>query len=445
MLDIVKDWLYSRNFNVVGWRRVFGSISAVVVVISWMLFFAIGPNWGIDFTGGTEIHLEFMTEEELREEKRKVPDDFDPEVSIDTLRGALTSLGLDSDSVQQVGASEDNEFSIRIQNATFGADAMREDVERRLLDHFGSDFIDPDRTKMDAEVGARLVIGYNPETVDLNEVRPLFDDLENAQVREGREDRQLIVQLPGLSTQIADQIQEVIPRNPFRVLATDAVGPKVGGELTRQGFISIFATLALVLIYIAFRFDLRFAPGAIVALVHDVSITIGIFVVGGMLVPGRFEFNLPMIGALLTIVGYSLNDTIVIYDRIRENRDRYRRKDTADLINVSVNETLARTLATSFTTMLAMLAFLTLGGPVIQDFAVAMMCGIIFGTYSTVFVASPMILIMEDVQPYLAKFVAVSAKEEVDEEEEEEQKKGMTRSERRRRERAERYRDTAEG
>jgi len=126
----------------------------------------------------------------------------------------------------------------------------------------------------------------------------------------------------------------------------------------------------------------------------------------GIFVLARLEFNLPMIGALLTIVGYSLNDTIVIYDRIRENRDRYRRNDLPSLINVSISETLTRTVATSVTTMLAITMFLAIGGPVIRNFALAMFFGIVFGTYSTVFVASPMILVMEDLKPYLSKLVA---------------------------------------
>jgi preprotein translocase subunit SecF len=173
----------------------------------------------------------------------------------------------------------------------------------------------------------------------------------------------------------------------------------VGGELRRKGFLAIGATLALILVYVAFRFDLAFAPGAVLALFHDVSIVVGIFVITG------HEFNLPMIGALLTIIGYSLNDTIVIYDRIRENMRRYRRADTARLINDSINETMTRTLATSFTTGVAMLAFLFLGGPVIETFALAILLGVVFGTYSTIFVASPTILLMEDLRPHLAKLV----------------------------------------
>jgi preprotein translocase subunit SecF len=197
--------------------------------------------------------------------------------------------------------------------------------------------------------------------------------------------------------------------------------------------VSIAATLALVLLYVAFRFDIGFAPGAILALFHDVSLTVGIFVLA------QLEFNLPMIGALLTIVGYSLNDTIVIYDRIRENRDRYRRKDLADLINVSINETLTRTVATSVTTILAITMLMFIGGPVIRNFAFAMFLGIIFGTYSTVFVASPMILVMEDVKPHLSKLIVTAGTDEpdpVDDPPEGESDEPLTEAEKRRRARA---------
>ena len=165
-----------------------------------------------------------------------------------------------------------------------------------------------------------------------------------------------------------------------------------------NGFVA--SMLVLVLAYIAFRFDLAFAPGAVLALFHDVAITIGIFVIF------HREVNLPIIGALLTIIGYSLNDTIVIYDRIRENMERYRRTDLQNLINKSVNETLNRTVNTSLTTFLAIVFFLLWGGPVIQTFAMAMLIGVVVGTYSTVYVASPMILVMQDLKPRIAKIMS---------------------------------------
>ena len=217
------------------------------------------------------------------------------------------------------------------------------------------------------------------------------------------DDNTFSITLPPLAVQVEKTLKGALPGRSVQISGVSSVGPKVGGNLRRQGFVAMLATLALVLIYIGFRFDLTFAPGAIAALFHDVSITIGIFVLI------QHEVNLSMIGALLTIIGYSLNDTIVIYDRIRENMERYRRTDMGQLINDSVNETLARTLATSLTTLVAISAFLVMGGPVIETFALAMMIGVVVGTYSTVFVASPMILLMEKVKPRLVALLVPSA------------------------------------
>jgi preprotein translocase SecF subunit len=166
---------------------------------------------------------------------------------------------------------------------------------------------------------------------------------------------------------------------------------------------SLVATLALILVYVGFRFDLAYAPGAVLALIHDVSVTIGIFILLGK------EFNLTMIGALLTILGYSLNDTIVIYDRVRENRERYRSQDLEGLINGSINETLTRTFATAGTTMVSTLAFMFVGTEVIRDFVLAITLGVVFGTYSTIYVASPMILVTERLRPRLQALMAVAS------------------------------------
>jgi len=223
------------------------------------------------------------------------------------------------------------------------------------------------------------------------------------QVESYAEDNTFQIKLTNLSTLVQAEIQKSIGSKSFEVVKVDSVGPKVGGDLRTQGILSMGATLALILFYVAFRFDVIFAPGAILALFHDVILTIGIFTVL------QREVNLSMVGALLTIIGYSLNDTIVIYDRIRENMTRYRRSDTPKLINDSINETLGRTLATSITTLMAIGAFLILGGPVIKNFALAMMIGIVVGTYSTVFVATPSILVMEKVKPWLVKVLAPNA------------------------------------
>jgi preprotein translocase subunit SecF len=167
------------------------------------------------------------------------------------------------------------------------------------------------------------------------------------------------------------------------------VGPRVGAELRRDGLSALAIACVLILIYIASRFSLRFAPGAIVALVHDVLITSGLLVILGV------EFDLRILAALLAIVGYSLNDTIIVYDRIRENMELRTKRDLPEVVNRSVNQTLSRTILTSGTTLLAVLALLFLGGDVIRSFSVAMTIGILVGTYSSIYIAAPTLLLLE--------------------------------------------------
>jgi len=161
------------------------------------------------------------------------------------------------------------------------------------------------------------------------------------------------------------------------------------GELRRDGLYAMGIASLLILAYIAFRFSTRFAPGAVLALVHDVSVTAGVFVIFGM------EFDLRVLAALLAILGYSLNDTIIIYDRIRENMELRTKHDLVEVLNQSVNQTLARTILTSGTTMVAVMALLLVGGEVIRPFAIAMAIGIVVGTYSSIFIAAPTLLFLE--------------------------------------------------
>ena len=177
---------------------------------------------------------------------------------------------------------------------------------------------------------------------------------------------------------------------PHVVQRVEFVGPRVGGELRRDGRNALIIACLLILVYVAFRFSARFAPGAVVALVHDIGITAGLFVILGL------EFDLRVLAALLAILGYSLNDTIIIYDRIRENMELRTKHDLVDVLNRSVNQTLSRTVLTSGTTVAAVLALLFLGGEVLRPFAIAMVIGIVVGTYSSVFIAAPTLLWLEN-------------------------------------------------
>ena len=276
------------------WRKILFVFSGTLAVLSVVLLFAKGLNFGIDFEGG--ILIEVGTER---------PAD------IGGMRAVLGDLGLGEVSLQEFGS--DTEVLIRIE-----------------------------RQSSDAE-----------DQLAITAVRAALD---------------------------AKYAGEITYRR------TERVGAKVGAELIKAGIIAMILAIALMLVYIWFRFELPFAIGAIIALVHDVLLTLGMFALFGL------EFNLAIVAAILLIVGYSMNDTVVVYDRVRENLRKYKKMPLIELLNVSVNDTLSRTVMTSLTTLLALTALLIFGGEVIRDFTIAMIWGVVVGTYSSVFVASAILM-----------------------------------------------------
>ena len=189
--------------------------------------------------------------------------------------------------------------------------------------------------------------------------------------------------LEKVKTALTDEIGD------YTVRSIDVVGSKVSGELRRKGLIAILSALAMIMLYIWFRFEWQFAVGAVAALFHDVLLTIGVFSLTGI------EFNLSIIAAILTIVGYSLNDTVIVYDRIRENLRKYKKMPMPEVLNLSINDTLSRTILTSMTTLLALIALYILGGDGLRGFSFAMIWGVLVGTYSSIFVASPILLLLK--------------------------------------------------
>lgn len=193
-----------------------------------------------------------------------------------------------------------------------------------------------------------------------------------------------------ISTDILDGLTAAFGADTVEMRRVEFVGPQVGEELTRAGIMAVLVAMLAILAYVTFRFEFRFALGADAALLHDITIVLGLFAVTGK------EFTLPVIAAILTVIGYSLNDTIVVFDRIRENFAASRKKkkpdSEPDIVNASINQTLARTLMTSLTTLLVVLTLFFLGGEVIHDFAFTLIAGIVVGTYSSVYVASPVML-----------------------------------------------------
>lgn len=197
------------------------------------------------------------------------------------------------------------------------------------------------------------------------------------------------VQLGSLSEQIRSALSKRYSPDGFEIRRIESVGPKVGKELRQRGVWSVIAATIMMGIYIWFRFELRFGLGAVIALIHDVLVTIG------ALLLANYEFDLTIIAALLTIVGFSVNDTVIVCDRIRENMRKIKRERLENIINASINETLGRTIITTGTAILVLLALLVLGGGVIRPFAFALLVGFFSGVYSTIFIATPVILMWE--------------------------------------------------
>lgn len=253
----------------------------------------------------------------------------------------------------------------------------------------------------------------NEEPVDEGRLRDLLTGLPNIKdvsvVRFGSEsDREFLIRFQNM--EVADEagdgedlasvvrgdrvsaVEKTLERaiGGYRRERVDFVGPRVGSELRNDGIKALGIAAILILAYIAFRFNSRFAPGAIAAVIHDLLITAGIFVIFG------FEFDLRILAAMLAILGYSLNDTIIIYDRIRENLERRTAYDLPTVLNQSVNQTLSRTTLTSLTTFSAVLALGLLGGEVIRPFAIAMLIGVVVGTYSSIYIAAPTLMFLEE-------------------------------------------------
>src|SRR5210317_603796 len=240
--------------------------------------------------------------------------------------------------------------------------------------------------------GGTLVEVHYSESADLNAIRGILDNsgYSGAIVVSFGTDRDVLIRLPkGYSDKegaaLLTTLQEAFAGS-VELRRIEFVGPQVGDELREQGGLAMLLALGLVMLYIAFRFQFKFAVGAVVALVHDVIITLGFFSIVGM------EFDLTVLAALLAVIGYSLNDTIVVSDRIRENFRKLRRAEPVELINQSLTETLGRTLVTSLTTLLVLVSLALVGGEMIRGFAIALLVGIFVGTYSSIYVAANLLI-----------------------------------------------------
>ena len=252
--------------------------------------------------------------------------------------------------------------------------------------------------------GTLVEVGY-PEAVNLDKLRQSFSDSEfnDVAIQYFGSAKEILIRIPpqqGLnSADVSNKLLDLLSSNNFsaEMRRVEFVGPQVGEELREDGGLAMLYALLCIMVYIAFRFQMRFSVGAVSALIHDVIITLGFFSIT------RFNFDLTILAALLAVIGYSLNDTIVVFDRVRENFRKIRDKTPVEVFNISLNQTLSRTLMTSFTTLLVLTALFLLGGEIIHGFSVALIFGVLIGTYSSIYIASPVTLMLgikkEDLMP----------------------------------------------
>lgn len=248
---------------------------------------------------------------------------------------------------------------------------------------------------IDFEGGTLMQLQFE-QPVQVSQVRNALANLglQDAEIQQFGSPNEVIIRVLKLEEQkgeeTAQQMQQALgaslPNNPFQVRRLEQVGPKIGGELRGKALLAILSALLGIVVYVSIRFELKYAIAAIVALVHDVLITLGAFSVLNL------EISLAIIAAFLTIIGYSLNDTIVVFDRVRENLKALRRDPYEKIVNLSINQTLSRTIMTSFTTFVVVLVLWLFGGEVIRNFAFALVVGVVVGTYSSIYVASPIVV-----------------------------------------------------
>ena len=244
--------------------------------------------------------------------------------------------------------------------------------------------------------GTLIEIGYQ-KAADLTVLRNILDEngFGDATVQNFGSAKDVLIRLKphegvssaDLSTRVLEAINKTTAE-PASIRRVEFVGPQVGDDLAEDGFLALFYSTICILIYIAWRFEWKFSVGAILATIHDVVVTLGLFSILGL------EFDLTVLAAVLALIGYSLNDTIVVYDRIRENFRLMRNKSTEEIMNISVNVTLSRTIMTSLTVILVLASLFFLGGEVIHNFSIVLLFGVFFGTYSSIFIAGPMALLL---------------------------------------------------
>lgn len=383
------DFLSNTNIQFMKYRKSVVWVSILLLVLAIAELFLLpklnigvntGINFGIDFAGGTQLTVR------LRDE-----------VDIEQLRRAMEGSGL-REVIQSYGAPEDREVLIKTPVAADSEEGTSSAVIAALTADLNADGVGKvDLNQRGRDAISSALMDADPDGVGSGEDRGKahYDEIADALVTQRESlriftDWDQVQSAEGVSDATFATLQDNAFLGAFTIMQNDNVGPQIGSELRTRGMLAVLLSFLGMLMYIWFRFELRFGIGALVAVVHDFFITLGLYALF------NYEFNLPTIAAFLTLVGYSVNDTVVIFDRVRENRARHRRKSLQEVIDLSINQTLSRTALTSGTTLTVVACLFILGGASLQGFAFVLLVGVFVGTYSSVFVASPFTLLWEE-------------------------------------------------
>ena len=359
------------NFDFLKFRKITYVISALLFLLGVIAAVTRGFQFGIDFKGGSEIVLQ-----------------FEKPIDIANVRADVENIGLGNLEVKTFGGETGVMIRTELQQIPPEVyprvvAGIEEEIEV-LLPGVPRVIVDSTNNSVTYEF-------ENPDTAILITDALFEAGFQSGRVSEEPDNVQMLVSV-GIADWIKENLRAKMKDNPFIVLKEDIVGPKIGDELKRDAVLAIFFALLAILIYLGFRFKFIFAFGAVAALFHDVLITLGLFALLYGMIPGlNLDIDLTVVAAFLTLVGYSINDTVIVFDRIRENLKIHKTRPLYDIINTSISQTMSRTILTGGTTLLTVLVLLIFGGEVLRVFAFTLFFGIIIGTYSSIFVASTLV------------------------------------------------------
>jgi preprotein translocase SecF subunit len=359
------------NYNFLVKRKIAYAISGTLFLIGVIAAVTRGFQFGIDFKGGSEIVLQ-----------------FEKPINIAEVRADVENIGLGNMEVKTFGG--ETGVMIRTEMQVIPVEVYPK-VISGIENEIEKLMPGVPRKLIDSSASSVTYSFENPDTAN-QIIDALFAaGFQSGRVSEEPDNTQMLVSV-GIADWIKENLREKVSDNSFTVLKEDRVGPKIGEELKRDAVLAIFFALIAILVYLGFRFKFVFAFGAVAALFHDVLITLGLFAALYGLIPGlNLDIDLTIVAAFLTLIGYSINDTVIVFDRIRENLKIHKTRPLSDVINTSISQTMSRTILTGGTTLLTVLVLLIFGGEVLRAFAFTLFFGIIIGTYSSIFVASTLV------------------------------------------------------